>query len=132
MEQLLVQLLEVAHPQDYIVMQTKITLAMMYGDLDQDSLTLTDNERQISLCEEVIRVMGKVDPGYSRRRGQLLEMMSRAKMAIMKKQEMPKLKQMLEMKSVMKLIKEACKCKQFESREEQEKFAKHIESMMVG
>ena len=77
-------------------------------------------------------VMGKVDPGYSRRKGQILEEMARAKMAILKKQEMPNLKLMLEMKNVMKLIRETSKCKQFESQEEQENFAKRVEVMMVG
>ena len=133
MEKLLLQLQDLAHPQQYIVMQTKITLALMYGDPDKaDQDSLLGNERKISLCEEIMMVMGKVDPGYSRRKGQILEEMARAKMAILKKQEMPKLKLMLEMKNVMKLIREASKCKQFESQEEQENFAKRVEVMMVG
>merc|ERR1711892_240771 len=133
MEKLLLQLEYLAHPQHYIVMQTKITLALMYGDADHaDQDSVMGNERKISLCEEVIMVMGKVDPGYGKRKGQLLEEMVKSKLAILKKKEISKLKLMLEMKNLMKLIREASKCKQFESKEEQESFAKRVEAMMGG
>ena len=133
MENLLQEFENLAHPQHYIVMQAKINLVLMYGDKDfADQESVAGNQRKMELCEEVMRVMGKVDPGYSRRRGQLLEELAKAKLAILKKQEMPKLKLMLEMKNLMKIIKEASKCKQFESKEEQENFASRVELMMVG
>ena len=133
MENLLQEFENLAHPQHFIVMQAKINLVLMYGDKDfADQESVAGNQRKMELCEEVMRVMGKVDPGYSRRRGQLLEELAKAKLAILKKQEMPKLKLMLEMKNLMKIIKEASKCKQFESKEEQENFASRVELMMVG
>ena len=133
MEKLLLQLEDLAYPQHYIVMQTKITLALMYGDPDHaDQDSVMGNERKISLCEEVIMVMGKVDPGYGRRRGQLLEEMVKSKLVVLKMKEISKLKLMLEMKNLMKLIREASKCKQFESKDEQESFAKRVEAMMGG
>ena len=133
MENLLKELEGLAHPNHYIVMQAKITLILMYGDPEfANQESVEGNARKMSMCEEVMRVLGKVDPGFSRRRGQLLEELAKSKLAILKKQELSKLKIMLEMKNLMRILKEASKCKQFESKEEQEGFARRVEAMMVG
>ena len=95
--------------------------------------TLTDEElaRKVSLCQEWLEVMGKVDMGFTLSKGKLLEEVAKAKLENIKRGEMTKLQLLMEMKGVMKLVKEVGKCKQFENEEEQKQFAMRAKAMIL-
>eukprot|EP00092_Neocalanus_flemingeri_P003072 GFUD01003281.1.p1 GENE.GFUD01003281.1~~GFUD01003281.1.p1 ORF type:complete len:499 (+),score=130.58 GFUD01003281.1:101-1597(+) len=135
MENLIPELLKFCHPNHYLIMQIKKNLALMYGNTENTSMTnLTDKQlaRKVSLCQEWMEVLGKVDRGFTLTRGVLLEEVAKSKLENIKRNDMTKIQLLMEMKGVMKLVKEVGKCKQFESEEEQKQFARRAKGMILN
>ena len=70
--------------------------------------------------------------GVTLSRGNLLEEVTKAKLENMKRSDMTRIQLLMEMKEVMKLVKEVTKCKQFESEEEQKQFARRAKAMILS
>ena len=134
MEKLIQELLNFGHPNHYLIMQIKKELSLRYGNMENSLMSnLTDQElaRKVLLCQEWMEVMGKVDMGFTLSKGKLLEEVAKAKLENIKRSEMTKMKLLMEMKEVMKLVKEVGKCKQFENKEEQKQFAMRAKAMIL-
>jgi len=135
MEILITELLNICHPNHYLLMQMKMNLALMYGNTENSSMTLlTDKQlaRKVSLCQEWMEVMGKVDRGFTLTRGRLCEEVAKSKLEMIKRSDMTKIQLLMEMREVMKLVKEVGKCKQFENEEEQKQFARRAKAMILS
>ena len=80
--------------------------------------------RQVSLCEEILSILNIVEPGITRRRGQVLRVMVITKLKLMKMNPPAGLQLMKQMKQMMMLLKEIGKCKEFDSKAEQDDWSK--------
>ena len=133
-ENLIQKLANVCHPQHYLIMQIKKDLSLRYGNTESSMMSqLTDKQlaRKMMLCQEWMAVMGKVDMGFTLSKGRILEEVVKSKLENMKRSQMSKLQLLMEMKGVMKLVKEVGKCKQFEAEEEQKQFAGRAKAMIL-
>ena len=75
MEEMLYHLLNqtILHPQHYIVIELSHSLIFAYSKPD---LTRPQMDRKIQLCQQVLAVLGVVDPGFTSWRGKLLNELS--------------------------------------------------------
>ena len=80
--------------------------------------------KQVSLCEEIISVLDIVEPGITRRRGQVLRVMVITKLKLMKLNPPGGLQLMKQMKQMMMLLKEIGRCKEFDSKAEQDDWSR--------
>ena len=62
---------ELLHPSHYILVDIMHNLVHLYAG--QESLTRPEKERKIQLCLTVLDTLGKVDPGFTKWRGTLLQ-----------------------------------------------------------
>ena len=69
---LLAGLQTVAHPQHYVLLQAKMKFVMLASS-EPDVLAM-----QTSLCQEILSVLDLVEPGLTRRRGEILRVSTAA------------------------------------------------------
>lgn len=88
--------------------------------------------QQVFLAKEILSVLDIVEPGLTKRRGQILKVMAVTKLKLMKLNPPgPGLQMMMEMKGMMLLLREVAKCKQWDSEGEKEEWAKTMKQMMM-
>ena len=75
MEKMIFHLLEetLLHPQHYIVIELSHSLIFAYN---KKSLSRPEMDRKVQLCQQVLAVLGTVDPGFTSWRGKLLNELS--------------------------------------------------------
>ena len=71
MEEMLFHYQKLLHPNHYILVDIMHNLVHMYAS--KDELTRPEKERKIQLCQSVIETLGRVDPGYTKWRGTILQ-----------------------------------------------------------
>lgn len=59
------------HPNHYILVDIMHNLVHMYAS--KEVLTRPEKERKIQLCQSVIETLGRVDPGFTKWRGTILQ-----------------------------------------------------------
>jgi len=125
--------MKVLHPNHFILLQVKKDLATLYGEAEGfeiRSLSLERLELKIKLCKEYMDVMEVVEPGYSRGRGRMLEEIVKAKMELARRKvdegALEKMEEGLEYREAVKLMEEAQKYNQLDTRLEQKKFLKRL------
>merc|ERR1719153_616398 len=106
---------QVAHPTHYLLLQAKKSLILLPFPDPTGKLAV----RKISLCEEWLSAMEKVDPGYSVTKGRVMEELARARLRVLRQGDGGKVQLLLGMKEIMRLLKEAGRCMQFDTREMQ-------------
>ena len=118
----------IAHTNHYIIIQAKIKFVMMSNVTDQDIL-----EQQVTMCQDVLAVLDVVEPGLTKRRGQMFKQLALTKLKLLKINPASGFEMMKQMKQLMMILKEAGKCNQFDSKEDIEEWTKTIrQSMMVS
>ena len=75
MEKMIFHLLKetILHPQHYIVIELSHSLIFAYN---KKSLSRPEMDRKVQLCQQVLAVLGTVDPGFTSWRGKLLNELS--------------------------------------------------------
>ena len=81
MEKMIYHLLEetLLHPQHYIVIELSHSLIFAYN---KKSLSRPEMDRKVQLCQQVLAVLGTVDPGFTSWRGKLLNELSNTVLVI--------------------------------------------------
>ena len=120
-EQLLERFQEKLHGNHYICMKTKRLLLQIYGARDGYRLNQMSREqlnRKIFLCRNYIEIFSKLEPGYRTWKGRLLEeLLGPLTMIVGQDQEkMNKMEYLLRYKEIIKMVKEAAQCRQFDER----------------
>ena len=109
------------------MLQAKMKFVMLTNVTDEKILT-----QQVFLAKEILSVLDIVEPGLTKRRGQILKVMAVTKLKLMKLNPPgPGLQMMMEMKGMMLLLREVAKCKQWDSEGEKEDWAKTMKQMMM-
>ena len=75
------------HPHHYILVDIKMKLAQILGNYapyQLSSLSRPLKERKIQLCQEMLDVISKVDPGFTKQRGIMLSEMNKTKLILAK------------------------------------------------
>ncbi len=72
LEEMLFHFEKIFHPNHYILVDIKHNLVHLYAS-KPSPLTRPEKERKIQLCLSVLDVLGRVDPGYTKWRGTLLQ-----------------------------------------------------------
>lgn len=109
------------------MLQAKMKFVMLTNVTDEKILT-----QQVFLAKEILSVLDIVEPGLTKRRGQILKVMAVTKLKLMKLNPPgPGLQMMMEMKGMMLLLREVAKCKQWDSEAEKEEWAKTMKQMMM-
>ena len=109
------------------MLQAKMKFVMLTNVTDEKILT-----QQVFLAKEILSVLDIVEPGLTKRRGQILKVMAVTKLKLMKLNPPgPGLQMMMEMKGMMLLLREVAKCKQWDSEGEKEEWAKTMKQMMM-
>ena len=124
-ELLLERFQTVLHDNHYICMKTKRILLQIYGARDGwrlNQLTRKQLDRKIALCRNYIEIFSKLEPGFRVWKGRLLEeLLGPLTMTLGQDQEegrMAKMEYLLKYKEIMKMLREAAQCRQFEERNE--------------
>ena len=114
------------HDNHYICMKTKRILLQIYGARDGwrlNQLTKEQLYRKIALCRNYIDIFSRLEPGFRVWKGRLLEeLLGPLTMSLAQAQEegkMTKMEYLLKYKEIMKMLREAAQCRQFEERNEQ-------------
>ena len=71
LEEMLFHYQKLLHPNHYILIDLMHNLVHLYAA--KDDLTRPEKERKIQLCQIVLEILGKVDPGFTKWRGTLLQ-----------------------------------------------------------
>ena len=109
------------------MLQAKMKFVMLTNVTDEKILT-----QQVFLAKEILSVLDIVEPGLTKRRGQILKVMAVTKLKLMKLNPPgPGLQMMMEMKGMMLLLREVAKCKQWDSEGEKEEWARTMKQMMM-
>lgn len=82
LEEMLYHYQDLLHPNHYILIDIMHNLIHLYTAKNQ--LSRPEKERKIQLCLIVLDVLGRVDPGYTKWRGTLLQEMIHTLMMISK------------------------------------------------
>ena len=108
-------LLPVLHPHHTISMLAKRNIISMYSQRPLQSLGRTDFLRIKQLCEESIKELGKVDPGYPLWKAETLKDLSTALMNLARTDfeagSIDRPEFLAQVKHSMKMVEEASKCK---------------------
>ena len=122
-ETLLSRFQEKLHDNHYICMKTKRLLLQIYGARDGYRLNQMSREqldRKIFLCRNYIEIFSKLEPGYRTWKGRLLEeLLGPLTLVLGQDQEaekMSKVEYLLKYKEIMKMLREAAQCRQFDER----------------
>ena len=111
-----------------MTLQAKMKFVMLTNINDEKTLT-----QQVFLAKEILSVLDIVEPGLTKRRGQILRVMAVTKLKLMKLNPPgPGLQMMMEMKGMMLLLREVARCKQWDSEGEKEEWAKTMKQMMMA
>merc|ERR1712080_12802 len=84
-ERVLALTAELLQPKHYAVVEVKEKLAVLYGNAASykfPEMTRPMKDRKIQLCQDMLDVISKVDPGYTKSRGQMLSEMVKTKMLV--------------------------------------------------
>ena len=76
------------HPSHQTMIELQTHLAHLYGNVKpfmMEDLTRPMLNRKIQVCNQVLETLGKVDPGYSSWRGKMLVELTKAKVALAKR-----------------------------------------------
>jgi len=123
-EDLLSKFQKFLHEDHFICMKAKRILLQIYGaregyKLDQMSRELLD--RKIALCRNYISIFSRLEPGYRVWKGRVLEeMLGPLTITVnqdMEEQKIDKIKYILRYKEIVKMVKEAAQCRQFEEKD---------------
>ena len=122
-EELLEKFQSVLHDNHYICMKTKRILLQIYGARDGyrlNQLTREQLDRKIFLCKNYIEIFSKLEPGFRTWKGRLLEeLLGPLTMTMHQDQEggkMAKVEYLMKYKEIMKMLREAAQCRQFDER----------------
>ena len=120
-EQLLTKFMKELHEDHFLCMAIKRVLLSMYGarkgyrleQLPQHLLV-----RKIELCRNYVSIFSRLEPGYRKWKGEVLEELVGA-LTVSTNQDMEnnnisKIEYMMKIKEVIGMVKEAAKCRQFE------------------
>ena len=127
LERLIGLLEQVAHPSHYVTLQAKLRLVML-PDTPAEPAAMA---RQLQLCEEVLAVLDTVEPGLTRRRGQVLRVLALTKLRLLRLQPPAGLELVKQMKQTMAVLKEVSRCKQFDSKADREDWANTLKQTMM-
>lgn len=123
-EELLTRFQSVLHDDHFLCMQAKRILLQIYGaregyKLNQMSRELLD--RKIALCRNYISIFSKLEPGYRVWKGRLLEeLLGPLTITVNKdleEQKISKAQYIISYKEIVRMVKEAAQCRQFEERD---------------
>jgi len=112
------------HDDHYLCMKAKRMLLQIYGaregyKLDQMSRELLD--RKIDLCRNYIDIFTRLEPGYRVWKGRLLEeLLGPLTITVnrdLEDEKINKMQYILRYKEIVKMVKEAAQCRQFEERD---------------
>lgn len=128
-EDLLTFLQTKLHPDHYLAMNVKLLLIQLYGT--REKLECVQKvQRKLDLCENYLQVYTKVDPGYTRWRGRVLEEMSSCYLQLQKHNyEHGKIDEkayLAAYKSSLLMLKVASKCRQYEPDDDHSFFAVYL------
>ena len=88
--------------------------------------------QQVYLAREILSVLDIVEPGLTRRRGQVLRVLAVTKLKLLKlNPPVSGLEMMMEMKGIMLLLREVARCKQWDTEGEKEEWAKTMKQIMM-
>ena len=129
-ENLLAEMSDKLHPNHYLAMDVKRVLIQLYGsrpDLRLKDLSVEQLERKLSMCRNYVDVYDKVDSGYSKWRGRVLEELSGPMVLLAKKKhklgQIEKAQYDREVAKGLMLLKSALKCRQYEFQDPKVQFS---------
>ena len=126
------------HQNHFLCMKIKRILLQIYGARDGfrlDQMSRDQLNRKIELCRNYIEIFSKLEPGYRVWKGRVLEeLLGPLSITVNKDFEEKKISRVeyiLRYKEILKMVKEASQCRQFEEKDEnQEMIAKFYQSCM--
>ena len=85
LEKFLHQTSTLLHPTNYINISVKMKLGFLYGNCSKypmASMARPLMERKFQVCQDVMNTLSRVEPGYSRWRGRVLQQLNIARLVI--------------------------------------------------
>ena len=87
---------------------------------------------QVAMSQQILNVLDKVEPGLTRRRGQVLRSLVLLRLKLLKLEPVKGFEMMKQMKQLMIMTREITKCQQFESEEEREEWSNTIRKAIIS
>jgi len=125
LEKTLHEILEFVHPRNYLAMQIKRMLMLMYGNCAThrlDSMSKKDLKRKADLCKEYLTIFSILEPGLTKWKGRVCEELARTLIKLEGKNNV----------EVLRMVGEAGKCRRLDSQQEQAAFNMRMATMMNG